>query len=64
MANAGAAEMIHEKHLTGACARGPNPSIIMQQPQKLKEMAATAVRFGRPNAAEDIVEDCYRLLAA
>jgi UDP-N-acetylglucosamine--N-acetylmuramyl-(pentapeptide) pyrophosphoryl-undecaprenol N-acetylglucosamine transferase len=63
MADAGAAEMIHEKDLTGA-ALAARISHYIRQPQKLKKMAAMAARYGRPNAAADIVEDCYQLLAA
>jgi UDP-N-acetylglucosamine--N-acetylmuramyl-(pentapeptide) pyrophosphoryl-undecaprenol N-acetylglucosamine transferase len=63
MANVGAAEMIHEKDLT-ELTLADRISHYMQRPQELKKMAATAACYGRPNAAEDIVEDCYRLLAA
>lgn len=63
LARAGAAEVIVERKLTG---RGLADRILhyMNRPEKLKGMASTAARYGRPQAAEDIIEDCYRLMVA
>jgi UDP-N-acetylglucosamine--N-acetylmuramyl-(pentapeptide) pyrophosphoryl-undecaprenol N-acetylglucosamine transferase len=63
LASQGAAEMILEKDLSG---RGLAERIgfYMARPDALNTMAAKAVSFGRPDAADRIVEDCYRLLAA
>jgi UDP-N-acetylglucosamine:LPS N-acetylglucosamine transferase len=35
----------------------------MYQPQALKDMAARARRFGKPDAAKNIVDDCYSLIS-
>ena len=63
LAGDGAAELIPEKEL--------NPKLLaariqhyMEQPADLENMAARARRFGKPEAAKNIVNDCYRLLNA
>ena len=63
LTRAGAAEMIVEKNLNGKglCQRIEH---YFDNRQALKDMAARARRFGKPQAAKDIVDDCYRLLAA
>jgi UDP-N-acetylglucosamine--N-acetylmuramyl-(pentapeptide) pyrophosphoryl-undecaprenol N-acetylglucosamine transferase len=63
LTRAGAAEMIVEKELTGErlCKRIEH---YCDHRQALKDMAARAQRFGKPQAAKDIVDDCYRLLTA
>ncbi len=59
----GAAEIIIEKDLN-AKMLGEKIENYMDQPQALKDMAARARRFGKPDAAKNIVDDCYRLLKA
>ena len=59
----GAAEIIIEKDLN-AKMLGQKIENYMDQPQALKDMAARARRFGKPDAAKNIVDDCYRLLKA
>jgi len=36
----------------------------MENPQDLADMAATAREHGKPDAAQNIVDDCYRLLSS
>jgi UDP-N-acetylglucosamine--N-acetylmuramyl-(pentapeptide) pyrophosphoryl-undecaprenol N-acetylglucosamine transferase len=61
LAKDGAAEIIVEKEL--------NSKLLSQKiehyrdhPQALEDMAARARRYGKPEAAKNIVDDCYRLL--
>ena len=63
LVNHGAAEMIIEKDLNGKSLAGKIETFLMN-PQSLNEMAAKARIFGRPDAAQNIVDDCYRLLKA
>jgi UDP-N-acetylglucosamine--N-acetylmuramyl-(pentapeptide) pyrophosphoryl-undecaprenol N-acetylglucosamine transferase len=63
LAKDGAAEIIVEKEL--------NSKLLSQKiehyrdhPQALEDMAARARRYGKPEAAKNIVDDCYRLLTA
>jgi UDP-N-acetylglucosamine:LPS N-acetylglucosamine transferase len=35
----------------------------MDHPEALKNMAARARRYGKPDAAKNIVDDCYRLIS-
>lgn len=63
LANDGAAEIIVEKEL--------NSKLLSQKiehyrdhPQALEDMATRARRYGKPEAAKNIVDDCYRLLTA
>ncbi len=63
LAEAGAAEIIVEQELSGKvlCEKIEH---YFDHREALKEMASRAQRFGRPRAAGEIVDDCYRLLAA
>jgi len=61
LADAGAAEMIVEKDLS--------PEILSRKidyyaahREALNNMAAKASQFGQPNAAKNIVDDCYQLV--
>ncbi|WP_373501645.1 undecaprenyldiphospho-muramoylpentapeptide beta-N-acetylglucosaminyltransferase [Desulfococcus sp.] len=58
---AGAAEIILEKDLDGALL-ADRIRWLAGHPEALKEMEDRAGRMGRPNAAADIVDDCYELL--
>ncbi len=57
----GAAEIIIEKDLN-AKMLGEKIENYRDQPQALKDMAARARRFGKPDAAKNIVDDCYELV--
>ena len=61
LANAGAAELIPEKELAAEML-GTKIMHYMENPQELDGMAAKAREYGRPEAAQNIVDDCYRLL--
>jgi UDP-N-acetylglucosamine--N-acetylmuramyl-(pentapeptide) pyrophosphoryl-undecaprenol N-acetylglucosamine transferase len=61
LVNHGAAEMILEKDLGGK-ALGSKIDFYLMNPDSLNEMAAKARTFGRPDAAKNIVDDCYRLI--
>lgn len=61
LVNHGAAEMILEKDLSGK-ALGSKIDFFLMNPESLNEMAAKALMFGRPDAAKNIVDDCYRLV--
>ena len=61
--NAGAAEMILQKDLTGK-RLAKRIEHYASNPGALKAMASKAKSIGRPDAAEAIVDDCYRLLGA
>ena len=58
----GAAEMILEKDLT-AKMLGEKIEYYASHPDALGQMARKAGESGNPNAAGDIVDHCYRLLA-
>ncbi|MBW2410613.1 MAG: undecaprenyldiphospho-muramoylpentapeptide beta-N-acetylglucosaminyltransferase [Deltaproteobacteria bacterium] len=58
----GAAEMILEKDLT-AEVLAEKIDHYAGHPEALAEMAQKAKSFGNPNAAADIVDSCYQLLA-
>jgi UDP-N-acetylglucosamine--N-acetylmuramyl-(pentapeptide) pyrophosphoryl-undecaprenol N-acetylglucosamine transferase len=58
---AGAAEIILEKELDGAFL-ADRIRWLAGHPEALKEIEGPARRMGRPNAAADIVDDCYELL--
>ena len=58
----GAAEMILEKDLT-AEVLAEKIDHYAKHPEALAKMAQRARSFGNPNAAQDIVDHCYRLLA-
>ena len=61
LAKDGASEIIVEKELSGhlLCERIEH---YMDHPEALEDMAAGARRHGNPEAAKNIVDDCYRLL--
>jgi UDP-N-acetylglucosamine--N-acetylmuramyl-(pentapeptide) pyrophosphoryl-undecaprenol N-acetylglucosamine transferase len=59
----GAAEMIIEKDLNGQIL-SERIAFYTANEEVLNDMAARARRFGKPDAAKNIVDDCYRLLAA
>ncbi|MGB5745813.1 MAG: undecaprenyldiphospho-muramoylpentapeptide beta-N-acetylglucosaminyltransferase [Desulfobacterales bacterium] len=61
LANDGAAEIIVEKELTGELL-SEKIEHYMHHPDALETMAARARRYGKPEAAKNIVDDCYRLL--
>jgi len=63
LAEDGAAEMIIEKDLSGQIL-SKKIAYYAAHREALNDMAAKARRFGNPDAAKNIVDDCYRLLAA
>ncbi len=63
LTKSGAAEMILEKDLT-AEVLAEKIDYFVKHPEALAEMAQKARSFGNPNAAADIVDHCYRLVAA
>lgn len=62
MVAAGAAEMIDEAGLSGEVLAGRIHEYAAR-PDVLGRMGAAATRLGRPDAARDIVDECYRLAA-
>ena len=62
LAAAGAAEIILEKGLDGE-SLADRIRWLAGHPEVLEGMAGCARRLGRPDAAADIVGDCYELLA-
>jgi UDP-N-acetylglucosamine--N-acetylmuramyl-(pentapeptide) pyrophosphoryl-undecaprenol N-acetylglucosamine transferase len=62
LADAGAAELIREKELSAEML-GAKINYYMEHPQDLATMAAKARGYGKPEAAQNIVDDCYRLLS-
>jgi UDP-N-acetylglucosamine--N-acetylmuramyl-(pentapeptide) pyrophosphoryl-undecaprenol N-acetylglucosamine transferase len=58
----GAAEMLIEKDLSGKIL-SDKIKYYAAHPAELEEMSARAKLFGKPDAAKNIVDDCYRLLA-
>ena len=58
----GAAETIIEKDLSGQIL-SERIAFYAAHEEVLNDMAARARRFGKPDAAKNIVDDCYRLLA-
>ena len=61
LAEDGAAEMIIEKDLSGQIL-SKKIAYYAAHREALNNMAAKARRFGNPDAAKNIVDDCYRLL--
>jgi UDP-N-acetylglucosamine--N-acetylmuramyl-(pentapeptide) pyrophosphoryl-undecaprenol N-acetylglucosamine transferase len=61
LAEDGAAEMIIEKDLSGQIL-SEKIAYYATHKEALNGMAAKARRFGNPDAAKHIVDDCYRLL--
>jgi len=62
LSDAGAAEIIIEQDLSGEILSA-KISYYAAHREALNEMAVKARRFGNPDAAKDIVDDCYRLIA-
>jgi len=60
---AGAAEMILEKNLTGPYL-AERIDHYRSCPDAIDQMAASAKAYGKPDAAANIVDDCYQLLKA
>ena len=58
----GAAEMLIEKDLSGKIL-SEKIAYYAAHPAELENMSAKAKQFGKPDAAMNIVDDCYRLLA-
>ena len=58
----GAAEMIHEAELNGQLL-AERIEYYASHPEAIQQMALKAKRFGKPDAAETIVDDLYRLAA-
>ena len=61
LAEAGAAELILERDLTGERLAKTIASLL-SEPARLKRMAEQSRRLGRPDAAEKIVKDCLQLI--
>ncbi len=61
LTNAGAAEMILQKDLSGR-ALAKRIEYYSSNPDALYLMASRAKNLGRPDAAKAIVDDCYRIL--
>ncbi len=61
LADAGAAELIPEKELTGE-KLAERIRFFQTRPEALSTMAARARNLGRPDAAERIVDECRRLV--
>jgi len=59
----GAAELIPEQELNAELL-GAKINHYLDHPEALENMAARARRHGKPDAAKNIVDDCYRLLTA
>ena len=57
----GAAELILEKDLSGK-SLAERINFYASNPKALHQMACRARELGRPGAASDIVDDCYRLI--
>lgn len=61
LSKCGAAEMILEKDLNGNIL-AEKIQYYASHPEAVSGMALKAREFGNPNAAKDIVDECYRLL--
>jgi UDP-N-acetylglucosamine--N-acetylmuramyl-(pentapeptide) pyrophosphoryl-undecaprenol N-acetylglucosamine transferase len=61
LSNRGAAEMILEKDLSGEIL-AEKIEYYAGHPAALKHMAVKARSFGNPEAAKNIVDDCYKLI--
>lgn len=62
MAAAGAAESLDEADLTGE-RLAERILYYADHPDALEGMAAASARLGKPDAARDIIDECYRLVA-
>jgi len=58
----GAAELITEQDLNAKLLSAKIKQ-YMEHPEALESMAARAKSYGKPEAAKNIVDDCYRLLS-
>lgn len=63
LSDAGAAELLLERDLTGERLAGMIGSLLAD-PVRLERMSGQSRRLGRPEAAEKIVEDCLALVGA
>jgi len=63
LSDEGAAEILIEKDLNGKIL-SEKINYYAAQPAELENMSARAKQLGKPDAAINIVDDCYRLLAA
>ena len=63
LAGDGAAELIPEQELDAELL-GAKINHYQDHRAELENMAVRARRFGKPEAAQDIVTECYRMLAA
>lgn len=63
LVDAGAAEMIDEQTLDGE-RLAARIGFYASHPEILAEVAQRAARLGKPDAAQRIVDECYRLVAA
>jgi UDP-N-acetylglucosamine--N-acetylmuramyl-(pentapeptide) pyrophosphoryl-undecaprenol N-acetylglucosamine transferase len=63
LSKGGAAEIIVEENLSGKIL-SEKINYYADHTAVLKDMASRAKSFGNPNAAVNIVDDCYRLVAA
>jgi len=63
LSDVGAAEILTEKNLSGKIL-SEKIAYFAAHPAELENMSAKALQFGKPDAARNIVNDCYRLLAA
>ncbi|MFO7557521.1 MAG: undecaprenyldiphospho-muramoylpentapeptide beta-N-acetylglucosaminyltransferase [Desulfobacterales bacterium] len=61
LADKAAAEMIQEKDLSGELL-ARRIETLASHPEQLKNMMEKSKLFGRPKAAEEIIDDCYNLL--
>ena len=61
LAGDGAAEIIAEKELNGQLL-SEKIQHYRDHPHALEDMAARARRYGKPDAAKNIVDDCYKLV--
>jgi UDP-N-acetylglucosamine--N-acetylmuramyl-(pentapeptide) pyrophosphoryl-undecaprenol N-acetylglucosamine transferase len=62
LVEAGAAEMIDERELTGA-RLAARIDFYASRPEALAKLARQAARFGKPDATRQIVDECCRLVA-
>ena len=63
LSNSGASEMILEKDLTAEIL-SEKIEYFSRYPEELNKMALSAKKLGRPDAAEFIVNDCYRIVCS
>lgn len=63
LSDSGASEMILEKDLTAEIL-SERIEYFFRYPEALNKMASAAKKFGKPDAAEFIVNDCYRIVSS